>query len=210
MPHALIQKYRQQLLQLDHTRKRMELLYGKGQLALRDIHAVYESLFLRAVVGFELYCDTLFHQILVRDICYSKSRVACRITTGSKRAIRDIVSRNGKDQYITWLPYDRAEATAEIYLKDGRPFTDVDSSQKGMLTKIVAIRHAIAHSSDKSRLDFQSKVISSLPLLMRERTPAAFLRSAHSGTPPLTRFETYVASLRDIAVTIMGTPIAAK
>src|SRR4051812_43370400 len=124
MSRALLRDYRKQLQKLDVTRKRMEELHVKRHIVIRDIHVVYESLFLRAVTGFEQFCDTLFHDILHRKTRYRVSRVSCKISAISQKAMQEVVLRNGR--YLDWLPYIKAEETAKIYLKEGKPFTLVD------------------------------------------------------------------------------------
>jgi hypothetical protein len=190
----------------------MESLHGDRHIKLRDISSVYEALFLRAVVGFELYCETLFYDILTGNIRYSGKKAKCRLTGISVKALRAILLQ-GKN-YVDWLPYDSTLRRAQLYIhspkgddKIGRPFVELDSNEKSQLFSIVKIRNAIAHSSEHALCEFAEKVIGNRPLQPQERTPCGFLRSLASATPRQTQFEVWVAALGSIATSVLGTPI---
>ena len=208
MTPEVLKKYQRRLTDLDDTRKRMESLYDNGHLRDRDIGAVYESLFLRAVVGFEEFCEQLFFEILKKRVRYKLKEVSPRIPTCSNFVLRQILLQ-GKS-YLDWLPYDHAERRAKLYLTGGRPFSTLESSDRQMIQTIVIIRNAIAHSSGYSRLKFRKHVIKDETLLASEKSPSGFLRSQLTRTPLQRRFEIYAAELGAISAKICGTPTWCK
>jgi hypothetical protein len=189
----------------------MEVLFRKEEITLRDINSVYESLFLRAVIGFELFCDGLFFSILDGSVRYSSRRALSMLSARSGKAARRIVL--GTRNYLDWIPYDKMSKTVRVYLRDGKPFTNLDDKHdptvkllKDSLETIVIIRNAIAHESASAIRKFES-AIGRRNLRPRERTPGAYLRSNLSIAPPQTRFQGYIADLGAIAALIMDRPL---
>lgn len=115
----------------------------------------------------------------------------------SNVALMEILLQHNK--YLNWLPFDRVEERARLYLKDGRPFTRISSGDKAMITTITIIRNAIAHKSPHALVEFERKVMGVKTLLPRERTPGGYLRSSASATPPVNQFEVYIGELGRIA-----------
>jgi hypothetical protein len=195
MPNVVVRKLHSNLHNLDYTRLRMEALFRDGRIALRDLHSVYEALFLRAVTSFETFLEELFVSILERKVRYRGRGVARRMTADSRETMMKILLQ-GKS-YLDWLPFDRTENRANLYLTDGKPFTDLTKDDKVIINRVVVIRHAIAHSSAHSKKQFETQVVGNLFLLAREKLPAAFLRS--QANPAQNRFEIYVGELGRIA-----------
>src|SRR5258708_14816010 len=212
MSHVILAGFHRQLVDMDHTRKRMESLYRCGHITLRDIASVYEALFLRAVTFYEKYCETLFFSILEGRTCYSAKKVERNIKQASPRMFRVLVFQGQK--YLDWLPFEKTEKRVALYLcrrgpdRDcGRPFMDLANNEKTTLQTIMTIRHAIAHSSEHAIRKFKQIVIGNQALLSREKTPAGFLRSQVSNAPVQTRFEVYLADLGGIATRLLCSPI---
>jgi hypothetical protein len=185
------------LRNLDHTRKRMEMLYQNQNIVLRDLHAVYEALFLRAVTSFEVFLEDLFISIVRQRTTYPAGRVSVRMTAISRQAWMDILLQN--QDYMTWLPFSRTEQRAKIYLKDGKPFSDLNDGDKSMMKSITTIRNAIAHRGPHALNQFKKTVIASQQLLPLEKSPAGFLRSQVRASPRIIRFELYQGELARIA-----------
>ena len=122
------------------------------------------------------------------------------ITVSSSAALRDILLQGGK--YMDWLPYDRTERRARLYLKDGKPFSELTDGDRSMVKTITTIRHAIAHRSHHATSEFTRTVTGSQVLLRGERSPAGFLRSEVRAGPARNRFEVYVSELARIANTL--------
>lgn len=196
MPSTALSDFVRILERSEKTRSRMERLFAEKRLAVTDLNAVYESLFLRSVTGFEVFLEKLFFEILDREKDYpSRRRVALRMETNTKQARRDVLFE-GRD-YLDWLPIKKTIDRSEVYLLGGRPFSDLSDADKSMISTITVIRNAIAHRGDHSQTTFRKKVIGSTALRPSEKRPAGFLRSAVSSGQ--NRFQTYTFQLGRIA-----------
>lgn len=174
----------------------MEALYAARQIALRDLHSVYEALFLRGVTSFEVFLEALFLAIMRRRVKYPRRRgVGLRMTPASDKALWDILLQTGK--YLQWVPFKHTEDRAKLYLAEGRPFSDLTDGDRSTIKTITTIRNAIAHSSTHAKIEFERTVIGSRALLRGERNPAGFLRS--QANPTQKRFEIYMLELSRIA-----------
>lgn len=131
------------------------------------------------------------------------ARVKCPRSVRSKVAFRsDAVAKDvvfGHRPYLNWVPYDETEKRAGILFYGGRPFTKLTPNEKAQIKKAFLIRNAIAHREGHARRKFDKEIVSSLSLAPRERTPTAFLRSFHSITPNVTRYEQMIGDLVSIA-----------
>jgi hypothetical protein len=171
----------------------METLFAANIIKKTDLDSVYEALFLRAVTSFEAFLEDLFIAILEGRARYNKHRVRVLMSTPSRDALMQILLQH--NAYMNWLPFTNTERRAKLYLKEGRPFSDLDEGDKSQLKTITVIRNAIAHKSDHAVAEFERTVISSLPLLPSERSPAGFLRSRITQGPAQSRFEVYMGEL---------------
>lgn len=176
----------------------MEGLYAEGRIVLRDLHSVYEALFITACSSFEAFLEAQFFAVLEERATFAKKRkVVLRMKPTTSAALRDILLQ-GKD-YLTWLPFSHTEERAKLYLKDGRPFSELDGGSKSKIKTVHLIRNAMAHRSDHSKKLFDEKVIGDMALLPIERKPAGFLRSQVRAAPVVIRFEVYMQDLSAIA-----------
>jgi hypothetical protein len=178
----------------------MEELYHGNRIVLRDLHSVYEALFLRAVTSFEVFLEDLFISIVRHRAAYNRTRVSVRMTAISTQALMGILLQGEK--YMAWLPFGHTEERAKIYLKDGRPFTELTDGDKSVIRTITTIRNAIAHGSTYASNEFKRTVIGSRTLLPVERKPAGFLRSTVRTGPTRNQFEVYVGELARIATNL--------
>jgi hypothetical protein len=197
VPAAPLKPFIRNLKDLDYTRTRMEKLYLDHRIALRDLHSVYEALFLRAVTSFEVFLEELFISILERKTRYKKQRVSLRMRVTSNEALMEILLQGGK--YLDWLPFDRTVNRAKLYLDDGKPFSELTDGDKSFIKTVTTIRHAIAHRGPHAINEFHRTVIGSQMLLPVEKRPAGYLRSQVRAGPTKNRFEVYVTELARIA-----------
>ena len=111
--------------------------------------------------------------------------------------------------YLDWLPYkDQTIPRARNYFNDGKPFTLLTPSQESNLDDYCTIRNALAHKSDSARTKFQ-RLISGLPLLPHEKSPAGYLRSRPYSMSKQTQYEIAVLELANIANVICSCPLQA-
>lgn len=197
MPTTPLNKLVSSLGRLDYTRKRMEVLFQSNFIVTRDVHSVYEALFLRAITSFEVFLEEQFIAIMRGRATYDPGRVTVRMTATSRQALMDILLRG--EQYMTWLPFSQTERRANIYLRGGKPFSELTDGDKSMIRTITTIRNAIAHRSTHATEEFKRTVIGSRTLRPSEKTPAGFLRAQARAAPTRNFFEVYVSELGRIA-----------
>jgi hypothetical protein len=190
----------------------MDRLHAKELIAIRDLNSVYESLLIRAFVGFEQFCEELFFMILKKKIKYSDRKIGVNVECPTHSALYTVIIEKGK--FLDWLPFDKTLQRVERYIPKkggdlvcGRPFWDLDRASKDILQRIYLTRNAVAHASTQALEKFENGVIGSLPVLPRDRVPANFLRSQVTAVPKRVRLEEYLINLGAIAKTVFGTPL---
>lgn len=197
MPGPL-DRFHRTLRNLNVTRIRMELLYRRGDIVLRDLDSIYESLFLRSVTSFELFLEELFIGVLRGKVAHSSCVVERRMHAKSDKALMEIILQGG--DYLDWLPFNKTEDRAKIYLEGGRPFSLISDGDRSQIKCVSTIRNAIAHTSSYALRKFQNQVVGQQKVLPHERKPAGFLRTQYRMGQ--TRFEGYISDLGRIAKTL--------
>jgi len=183
------------LRRFERTATKLEREFRKGAFTRTDLEALYEGLFVAAIVEFEKFLERLFMDAVLGKSSYPPSRVATRLDVRSSQVLDSLI--RGTRRYVDWLPYSDTEHRAKLYLRGGRPFTDLDSSERNTIDRWLWLRNAIAHASKHSQDVFADHVIAGIPLPPRERTPAGFLRSQIR--PDVTRFANILAEMRAVA-----------
>lgn len=175
----------------------MESLFSTGAIVRRDVEQVYAGLYMNAVTSLENVIEELFIGLLVGNLRTGTSGVAPRVIIKSARVARNVVF--GGQNYVDWFPFDRTIKRAKAFFRGGRPFTSLTSTDKQTLDKMLYLRHAIAHPSSHAKRMFEEKVVGTLPLTSRERTPTGFLRSPFRVTPHQTRYENFISEMAHVA-----------
>lgn len=197
LAHEIEKKY----LSIDKIRVKTENLFKQGRISLRDIHILYEALFLKTQVEFENFIEGLFIGLLINGKGYKSSRksISPRIQVNSHKVAREVIYGVRK-KYIDWLPYDRTLGLSELFFKNGKPFNELDRSDLDFINKSHIIRNVVAHQSKSSMERFMKEVIGTTPIPQDEKQPATYLRGVFRTTPtPQTRFELHIASLKRIS-----------
>jgi len=197
-PDGLYLKLDKFLRSAERTRSRVEKLTILGHLSRKDAEIVYSALFLSIFTRFETLLEELFFGVLVGRIDGRPINASPRIKVASDQIAREIVHQ--KKDYLDWLPFNRTEDRAVAFLRGGRPFTALDDGDRSRLKIMLVIRHSIAHRGRHAQEQFREKVLGSLPLTPRERSPAGFLRSQYRISPPQTRLELFSQQVRAIAL----------
>jgi len=193
---SVVEAFVTRLQALEQTRIKMERLHTHTMIAKRDIEHIYGAIFLAAYASFEAMLEDLFFKLLTSRVRPPRL-VKLKATFSSDSVARDVVF--GKRKYLDWVPYDRTIERAESLFYGGRPFTKLDSNEKLQVKAVCIIRNAIAHKDGHARRRFDKEVISGHALAPRERTPTGYLRSLHSTTPNVSRYEQLVGELTSIA-----------
>lgn len=183
---------------LERTRAKMEALLAKDVIVRRDIEQVYAGLYLEAITSLEQFIEDLFIGLLVGRIDHVSLGIVPRVSFKSDIVARDVV--HGGRQYVDWFPYHLTEERSKAFFRNGLPFTRLESSDKEQIIYFLSIRHAIAHKSRYSQRRFEQRVLGTLPLMPRERTPAGFLRSVFRIAPIQTRYENLVGQMATLAL----------
>jgi hypothetical protein len=207
MQHSVLKKLDSRLDELRKTRRRLHKQFEMRRISARDIDAVYEALFLQAVVAFEVYCERMFFAVLTGEIRYSRNIIVCRLGALPEDTARLVVHQGEK--YLDWLPWDRVSDRCKLYLEPrpdsaGRPFMDLGNPDTDIISRVVKIRNAIAHASSAAKVKFVKDVADLAKAPPSEHAPGAFLRGTHS--PDVTRLENYLDSILTLAVKILGKP----
>ena len=178
----------------EETRAKVELLVRSRVMTRREAERVYEGLVMRAIATLEAFLEELFYLTVLGESGHPKSRAQPRADFRSRAVLSEFVL-GGRD-YVDWLPYRAVEDRASVYLRKGRPFSELSDGQKSKIKQWHVTRNAIAHPGRHAREQFRDKVIGGMTLLPHEKTPAGFLRSTPQ--PHLRRFESILSDMRTI------------
>jgi len=175
----------------------MESLFNARHIEVADIEQVYVGLYLDIFTEFEATIENLFLGFLDGSL-YSRTysiRRKAKIKPASMTRQIIFIGR----QYLDWLPYrDQTIPRAKRYFDDGKPFTVLTPTQKSNLDDYCTIRNALAHKSISATTKFQA-LISGLPLLPIQKSPAGYLRSKPYSASQQTQYQIAVLELANIA-----------
>ncbi|WP_140655483.1 hypothetical protein [Rhodanobacter glycinis] len=188
-------RFTKKVTDLNKTRARIEVAYDNHHLLLRDVESSYAGLFLQAVLAYEIAMEDLIIGLIVHPggLASSSSGVGPRLKVRSYLHALELAAGPGKD-FADWIGKDSLLAKANIFLRQGKPFTTLQPNDWLFVTKSKYIRNAIAHPSKAAVEKFANKVVGSTPLPVRERSVYGYLRGT-SGATGQTRWELYAAGL---------------
>lgn len=186
-------------IDLEGTRTKYENLYAAGHIDNEDIHKAYAGLYLELFTEFEALIENLFLGLLTGDYYSTDPLVIKKIKVVPRVGTIDVVF--GGKAYVDWLPYDNTHQRSNRFFHNGYPFSALTKIDKDRLFDLHKIRNAIAHKSKKAKNDFMT-IISGLPLLPHEQTPAGYLRSIPNPITGARQFEIASSDLDDLAIKI--------
>ncbi|HUI90616.1 MAG TPA: hypothetical protein VLX68_00075 [Chitinivibrionales bacterium] len=189
MLHQIQNVFVSRVKTLETTRCKIEFLFSKKDIVLRDVNQCYHGLFLSLVVAFESYLEDAFFHIIS-----SKSRKVKKLfkpvaSFSTNNIARKIVHADKK--YLDWLPYDKLKDRFDIYLECNCIFDKLDQHETTALKQISIIRNSLSHCSAYSKKQFIDKVIGNNRVLPIEKTPTGYLRSIYRSSPRETRYQLY-------------------
>lgn len=194
---GLFQALQNRYVRLDRTRSRVDTLFSQGKLVRFDIEQVYSGIYVEAFVSFERFVEELFLGYVSGKITTPTRDVKAKMSFPSAAIAEEVVF--GGNRFVDWIPYEKTTERAEIFFKNGKPFSTLTKPQKDMLKELHRVRNALAHRSDHSVDLFTRLVLGSMPLSPHERKPAGFLRSILRVSPRQTRLENYLFEMLTIA-----------
>lgn len=188
------------LISIDEDRKWCRSPAVSSVSTTSSTDTYFEALFVRSVVAFERFLEAYFYEIVFSKYIPKGISISPLASFTTRPAAVAIVQ--GSRGFADWLPYDaHTVPRARLFLKEGRPFADLDMPTRKQLEEIMFIRHAIAHASQSARDKFD--LIAQKHLSSGIITPARFLQSS-IGSPasPQDRLEAYIMQLIDAAVAL--------
>ncbi|MFA5877734.1 MAG: hypothetical protein WC880_05260 [Candidatus Paceibacterota bacterium] len=191
--------YTTRLRHAEATRKRAEKLFRAARMERRDIERLYAGLFLEAYTGLENAFEELFFGFIAGQVTHVSGTVSPNISVINQSIIPELVYGGGR-HYANWLNYDDTKKRALLFLLDGKPFDQLDGTDKATLKILSIVRNAIAHDSISAKKTFIKDVIApatfSSPI---ETKPLGYLRSLFISTPPTqTRYEMHILDMRSL------------
>jgi hypothetical protein len=157
---------------------RMESLHVRGYLSKRDVERAYRGAFLEFCSHVENMIEKLFVGMLVGRYEHRDPQICALVNIRS-----DVVARHilyGGRRYVDWLPFDHTEERAKAFLARGRPFSDLNSDDKGHLKGIVVLRNALAHDSGHALRQFRKQMVNPNILPPAQQRPDGYLRGQYA------------------------------
>jgi hypothetical protein len=175
----------------------VESLLAAHELVVTDCELIYESAFLNAIARFE----ALLNSVLEEFVCGAPSARTghyALIKPRSRAGFQEILT--GGRPYIDLLPYKDCVEISKRFLNDGKPFSDVDETDRNILAQALLVRNAIAHRSDAALARFRKDVNGVTLLLAHKQFPGAYLRRVYRAHPTETRNDLYLDTLEKVGV----------
>lgn len=169
---------------------RQHNFFNRNDLPRQELEAIYELAFLRVFTSFENQLIELLktNMIMAKD---AKGRIRSHFPVTDRAKAGKLLL--GSNRYFQFLPVEKMESTARVYLKNGGPFVLLSNNQKVSVAKAYAIRNHIAHKSSDSKLSFKKKVLNGVRLPRSSTSPGYYLRSAM--TSHATYFDHHVSEI---------------
>lgn len=177
----------------DIERSRRAIVSPSG-LKRRDLDFVYQGLFLFAVRQFESYLEDQLVALACGAVQWVPRKIDGKLITVrptlsavSESRVRTLML--GSNDYLKLLPINYCAEMAEMFLKDGRPFSLIVGDDKGRLTRCLAVRNLIAHDSEAAKRKFADVVLNQTNLPPHRRNAAGFLQANFSKQQTFFEFE---------------------
>jgi hypothetical protein len=92
---------------------------------------------------------------------------------------------------------------AKRFLNDGKPFSEVDQTDRNILAQAVLVRNAIAHRSDAALLKFRKDVTGVGILPPQRQFPGTYLRRPYRAHPIQTWNGLYLDTLEKVGMQLV-------
>ena len=182
---------------------RMSDLRARGQLTSTEEDLIYESAFLASCGQFEAILKVLLQEFVCGVPSSTPQALHALVRPRSRQAF-DVVLRQGRP-FAECLPYDKLADLAKLYLRDGRPFTDIGvvmPAERQLLSEAVLVRNAIAHRSDYAMRQFRTKVPGVDRLPPNRQFPGPHLKKVFRIQPEQQYIEAYFGCFEAMAGTL--------
>jgi hypothetical protein len=190
-------RYRFTISRLRRACSQVETLFANGGLKCTNCELIYESVFLNAIAHFE----ALLNELMQEFVCGApSSRVGCYALINPRSRLVFRVILTGGRAYVDLMPFKDCVEIAKRFLNEGKPFSEVDESDRNILAQAVLVRNAIAHHSKSALERFQTGVNGVDLLSPNKRFPGAYLRRVYRAHPTQTWNELYLNTLDKVGV----------
>jgi hypothetical protein len=128
----------------------------KVGLSKRALDNLVELAVLRGFSMLEGFFERLFYLCMLSDNSVSGNGPVLPLRDKADAELLLLSSRDKREPYLDWLPYDRTLALAELYLLPGSPFEWLKfrSVEVSALSELTILRNEVAHGSDQARARF--------------------------------------------------------
>lgn len=113
---------------------------------------VAEAIFLRGFTAYESDIEKLFFHYVTGGQSLQGKAANSYLRSGSEEIARKIVK--GGFTFLNWAKPSKINSTAQLYLEDGWPLTEMLATKTQELSDCERIRNRIAHLSLESATDF--------------------------------------------------------
>jgi hypothetical protein len=191
-------EFQRKVQALDLTRRNFEKAFANHLISDTDIIQGYAGLYLDLFTEFEGLIENLFIGVLSGTVSPDNPDVVRKVSIKPVSESASVIMGE-KRSHLDWLPYgDNTIKRANLYFRDGKPFTLLNDMQKNEIANYHKIRNAIAHKSKSARNDFLT-IIAGLTLLPVEKTPQGYLRNVPNASANETQLE--IISDKLVAIT---------
>lgn len=174
------------------------MLHAADVVVSRDVDSVYEGLYVRSLTVFEAFIEDLFFDIMLGRVAYPARRgVAPKVRVGTAGGLYAVL-KPGRS-HLDWLPYHHTQDRARVFLRQGRPFCELDAQTVETMRRWTVVRNRIAHDSREAEASFKKHILNEYPLPARRRNPVGFLRQVVQVAPDTSRFEVVLGEMAMIA-----------
>lgn len=172
---------------------RQQAFFHNGSLPKTELDAINELCFLNVFTLFESQTLEMLKTYMMISHTTDGRRMSLHVPESRPSAQRLLL---GTNRYISIMPIEQLEKIARVYLREGRPFSELTPSDRNTLKKSYAIRNHIAHKSSDSLKSYKKTVLSGVSLPKKSNVPGYYLRSMQTLTKSY--FDHHVSSLGNV------------
>ena len=189
--------YRSSIKRLRGCCSEVDRLLAQNRIKCSHCELIYESAFVSAIARFE----GLLNELLKEFVCGpSSTQTGCYslIRPRSRNVFRPILT--GGRQYVDLMPFRDCVKVAKRFLNEGKPFSDIDESDRNILAQAVLVRNAIAHRNDAAMKTFRTEVNGVNLLTSSRQFPGSYLRRVYRSHPTQTWNDLYFDTFEKVGV----------
>jgi hypothetical protein len=176
---------------------RVDSMMSKGRITPTECDLIYESVFLTSIARFE----GLLNDVMGEFVCgppSNKTGYYVMISPRTRSAFREVLT--GGRAYIDLMPYKECVDIARRFLHEGKPYSDIQDSDRSILAQAMFVRNAIAHRSDLAMKRFRKDVSGVDQLPLHRQFPGPYLRRNFRANPTQTWNTLYLDTFDKVSI----------